>query len=74
MTPIDTLRRMKLVVQIQVIRAELAQPRQRHGVEVSVVLVPPHALPQTSSGKLSRSSAKAMYLRGAFAPALEGAV
>ena len=45
--------------------------RQHHGLEVSVVLVPPHALPQTSSGKLSRSSAKAMYLRGAFAPALE---
>lgn len=48
--------------------------RQRHGLEVSVVLVPPHALPQTSSGKLSRSSAKALYLRGAFASALETTV
>jgi fatty-acyl-CoA synthase len=45
--------------------------RQHHGLDVSVVLVPPHALPQTSSGKLSRSSAKAMYLRGEFAPVLE---
>jgi fatty-acyl-CoA synthase len=54
------------------LRNELAKViRQRHGLEVSVVLVPPHALPQTSSGKLSRSSAKALYLRGAFTPALE---
>ncbi|OYX33084.1 MAG: acyl-CoA synthetase [Caulobacterales bacterium 32-69-10] len=56
----------------QALRDELAKViRQRHGLEVEVVLVPPHALPQTSSGKLSRSSAKALYLRGAFAPALE---
>ena len=56
----------------QGLRDEIAKIlRQHHGLEVSVVLVPPHALPQTSSGKLSRSSAKAMYLRGAFAPALE---
>ena len=57
------------------LRDEVAKNlRQRHGLEVSVVLVPPHALPQTSSGKLSRSAAKALYLRGAFAPALEGAL
>jgi fatty-acyl-CoA synthase len=43
--------------------------RARHGLEVQVVLVPPHALPQTSSGKLSRSSAKTQFLRGDFAPA-----
>ncbi|WP_114391938.1 fatty acyl-AMP ligase [Oleisolibacter albus] len=41
--------------------------RAAHGVEVKVVLVPTHALPQTSSGKLSRSRAKQMYLHGAFA-------
>ena len=41
----------------------------RHGVDVEVVLTPPHSLPQTSSGKLSRSRAKAMYKAGAFAPA-----
>jgi fatty-acyl-CoA synthase len=40
----------------------------RHGVDVEVVLTPPHSLPQTSSGKLSRSRAKAMYKAGAFAP------
>jgi fatty-acyl-CoA synthase len=41
--------------------------RARHGVEAKVVLVPRHSLPQTSSGKLSRSRARAMYLSGAFA-------
>ena len=57
----------------QGLRDEIAKIlRQHHGLEVTVVLVPPHALPQTSSGKLSRSSAKAMYLRGAFVPTLEG--
>ncbi|HEY2051933.1 MAG TPA: fatty acyl-AMP ligase [Caulobacteraceae bacterium] len=43
--------------------------RSRHGLEVQVVLTPPHSLPQTSSGKLSRSRAKTMYLAGAFARA-----
>lgn len=49
--------------------------RARHGVEARVVLVPPRSLPQTSSGKLSRSRARAMYLAGAFArsPMLEAA-
>jgi fatty-acyl-CoA synthase len=41
--------------------------RAVHGLEVDVVLAPPHSLPQTSSGKLSRSRAKTLYLAGAFA-------
>ena len=40
--------------------------RAAHGVEVDVVLTPPHSLPQTSSGKLSRSRARTLYLSGAF--------
>jgi fatty-acyl-CoA synthase len=40
--------------------------RLRHGVETEVVLAPPHSLPRTSSGKLSRSRAKAMYQAGQF--------
>ncbi|MDE2148317.1 MAG: fatty acyl-AMP ligase [Gammaproteobacteria bacterium] len=40
--------------------------RSRHGVVARVVPVPPRTLPQTSSGKLSRSKAKQLYLRGAF--------
>jgi fatty-acyl-CoA synthase len=41
--------------------------RLRHQVETQVQLVGAHALPQTSSGKLSRSKAKAAYLAGAYA-------
>jgi len=40
--------------------------QRAHGVEARVVLVPPKALPQTSSGKLSRSKAKANYQSGAY--------
>ena len=40
--------------------------RARYGVETRVVLVPPRSLPQTSSGKLSRSRARAIYLAGGF--------
>lgn len=40
--------------------------RRQHGVDVSVILVPPHTLPQTSSGKLTRARAKAMLLAGQF--------
>jgi len=40
--------------------------RLRHGVEADVVTVPPRTLPRTSSGKLSRSKAKTMYLQGSF--------
>ena len=42
--------------------------RQRHSVEAQVRLVGAHALPQTSSGKLSRSKARAAYLAGAYEP------
>ncbi|MFT9189271.1 MAG: AMP-binding protein, partial [Acetobacter orientalis] len=42
--------------------------RRLHGVEVSVVLEPPHALPQTSSGKLTRAKARTMFLSGVFEP------
>ncbi len=40
--------------------------QRAHGVEPRVTLVPPKALPQTSSGKLSRSKAKANYLSGTY--------
>ncbi|WP_022975411.1 fatty acyl-AMP ligase [Nevskia ramosa] len=43
--------------------------RMRHGVETDVVTVPPRTLPRTSSGKLSRSKAKTMYLQGSFVAA-----
>ncbi len=37
-----------------------------YGLMAKVVSVPPHSLPQTSSGKLSRIKARQMYLEGAF--------
>lgn len=40
--------------------------RGRQGLETRIVLVPPHSLPQTSSGKLSRSRARQMYMNGDF--------
>ena len=40
--------------------------RARHGVDARVELVGAHALPETSSGKLSRSKARALFLAGAF--------
>ncbi len=43
--------------------------QQAMAVESTVVLVPPHGLPQTSSGKLSRAKAKANYLQGLYHPA-----
>lgn len=37
--------------------------RARHSIEVSVTLVPPRSLPQTSSGKLSRAQARDLSQR-----------
>ncbi|MEM8822493.1 MAG: fatty acyl-AMP ligase [Pseudomonadota bacterium] len=39
-----------------------------HSVEAEVVLVPHNSLPHTSSGKLSRSKSRKMFLDGAFEP------
>ena len=51
----------------EALRAEVAALLLRqHGVEVQVVLVPPHSLPHTSSGKLSRARARQMLVSGAF--------
>ncbi|HYG88943.1 MAG TPA: fatty acyl-AMP ligase [Azospirillum sp.] len=44
--------------------------RAEHGTEADVLLVPPHSLPQTSSGKLSRSRARQLFLAGAFGDGL----
>jgi len=47
--------------------------RAEHGAEADVHLVPPHSLPQTSSGKLSRSRARQLFLAGAFGAGALGA-
>jgi fatty-acyl-CoA synthase len=52
----DALRRMDLVTRLQgLIQAEL-------GIVCFIELVPPHTLPRTSSGKLSRSGARRDFL------------
>lgn len=48
-------------------RAVGAAVSRVHGIEPQVVLVGNNALPQTSSGKLSRSAARVAFLSGAFA-------
>jgi fatty-acyl-CoA synthase len=59
----DSAERDSLVTAMQaVIQKAVAVP-------ASIVLVPPKALPRTSSGKLSRSKAKQIYLSGGFADA-----
>ena len=51
------------------LRARLsAAVHQAAGVECEIVLVPPKSLPFTSSGKLSRARARAMYLAGDITP------
>lgn len=45
--------------------------QQSAAIDARIVLVPPHALPRTSSGKLSRSRAKANFLSGTYAPAAD---
>src|SRR5690606_26752684 len=52
----DPLRRVDLVTRLQaLIKAEL-------GIPCFIELVPPHTLPRTSSGKLSRSGARRDFL------------
>ncbi|WP_119458556.1 fatty acyl-AMP ligase [Rhodospirillaceae bacterium SYSU D60014] len=49
------------------LRQEIQGTLQRTAaVECRVVLIPPHSLPQTSSGKLSRSRAKENFLNGVY--------
>ncbi|CAO3433288.1 fatty acyl-AMP ligase [Azospirillum doebereinerae] len=44
--------------------------RAEHGAEAQILLVPSHSLPQTSSGKLSRSRARQLFLAGSFGDGL----
>ena len=44
-----------------------ATVRSTAGIDCEVVLAPPHSLPLTSSGKLSRAATRANYLSGRYA-------
>jgi fatty-acyl-CoA synthase len=50
-----------------------AAVHQAAGIECDIVLVPPHSLPYTSSGKLARARARAMYLAGEIRPLCDAA-
>jgi fatty-acyl-CoA synthase len=57
-------------------RAALASAARRvllqaSGVDCRIVLVPPHSLPRTSSGKLNRNMAREKYQAGLFETAVE---
>ncbi|WP_329408374.1 fatty acyl-AMP ligase [Streptomyces sp. NBC_00704] len=54
------------------VRTVRAAVSARHGLRLAdVVLVPPGAVPRTSSGKVSRTLARERYLAGAYAPGTE---
>ena len=50
----------------QLRRSVEAAVREQAAIDCRVVLVPPHALPQTTSGKLSRTRARNNYLQGLY--------
>jgi len=53
-------------VRAAIVESVTAVLRAQHGVDSEVRLVGPHALPKTSSGKLSRSKTRTLYESGAF--------
>jgi fatty-acyl-CoA synthase len=72
----DGSERVMMLVQCRVPDAERRKQLARdvvgvlqraHAIEATVTLVPPHGLPQTSSGKLSRARAKSNWLAGLYA-------
>lgn len=53
-------------VRSHLVEVAAALVRARHAIDVHVKLIRPHALPRTSSGKLSRSKARALHASGVF--------
>ncbi|MGB7206217.1 MAG: fatty acyl-AMP ligase [Anderseniella sp.] len=65
--------RLRDVQQVEELRKTvIAQIARTAGLEADVVMVPPKSLPFTSSGKLSRAGAKAMYDAGEIAEIVGG--
>src|SRR5690606_13693587 len=48
---------------VQLVEVLRGRVREEFGIDCRVELVPPHTLPQTSSGKISRTIARADFLR-----------
>lgn len=55
----------------QIVHSLSSRIRNEFGVSVDVVLVPPHSIPRTSSGKPARAEAKKLYLNKHFEPQLQ---
>lgn len=55
----------------QIVNSLSSRIRSEFGVSVDVVLVPPHSIPRTSSGKPARAEAKQRYLTQTFEPQLQ---
>ncbi|SER20730.1 fatty-acyl-CoA synthase [Rosenbergiella nectarea] len=55
----------------QIVHSLSSRIRNEFGVSVDVVLVPPHSIPRTSSGKPARAEAKKLYLNQHFEPQLQ---
>ena len=65
--------RLKERSEMEDLRARISAAVHRAvGVECEIVLVPPKSLPFTSSGKLSRARARALYMAGDIQPLLTG--
>ena len=60
-------RLIDIEVRREMIRTITATVHAAAGVACEVVLAPPRSLPHTSSGKLSRSGVKTIYLEGGYA-------
>ena len=61
--------RLRRAAEQEELRRQVAQAvHEALGVECEVVLTAPRSLPQTSSGKLSRRRARALYLSGELPP------
>ncbi|QUG74688.1 fatty acyl-AMP ligase [Erwinia sp. E602] len=52
----------------QIVHSLSSRIQSEFGVAVDIMLVPPHSIPKTSSGKPSRAEAKKRYLTGSGAP------
>ena len=59
--PTDLAERARLAAEVR------TRVQESVGIACNVVLIPPRSLPKTSSGKLARSRAKAMFIAGEIA-------
>jgi fatty-acyl-CoA synthase len=59
-------RRTEAEARDELVRSAQKLAQHTAAVDATIVLIPPHGLPQTSSGKVSRAKAKTLYLAGHY--------